>query len=192
MSVNWLAVPNGVVVNVSPGANWGNGIYPLFSLPQTYTTTVLSASWTVLGRNIGQHAYSLVVTGNNLDLDVGGFGSVNGVWAAGSGKFTWGDAGNWNGGNVPGSVGDTTLLGTTVGSGTATITLDVARTLSVLAFSPGVGGAYVLSGTGANALQLANGGSAATISVAGGANAINAPIVLSDNLSVTGTTGNAG
>jgi autotransporter-associated beta strand protein len=76
-----------------------------------------------------------------------------------------------------------------VGSGTATITLDAARTVSGLTFSPAAGGSYVLGGSGGNSLQFANSGSSASISVASGASAINAPVVLCDNVNVAAAGG---
>ena len=76
-----------------------------------------------------------------------------------------------------------------MGGGTATITLGAAETLSSLTFSPGAGGSYVLSGSGADSLQLANGGNSASISVVSGSDAINAPVVLDNNLNVTAASG---
>ena len=46
---------------------------------------------------------------------------------------------------------------------------------------------YTLSGSGANTLTLNNSGSGATIAVANGSHAINAPVVLADNLTVSGS-----
>ena len=147
----------------------------------------LNDGWTVAGAGLGGHIYSLVATGNDIDLDVQ---AVAGVWsAAGSGTFSWGTSGNWQGGIAPNAVGDTALFGTAVGSGTATITLGSAQTVSGLTFSPGAGGSYALSGSGGNSLQLANGGSSASISVTAGSNAINAPVVLENNVNVTAASG---
>ncbi|MGA2255043.1 MAG: LamG-like jellyroll fold domain-containing protein [Thermoguttaceae bacterium] len=116
---------------------------------------------------------------------------VNGVWAAsGGGTFSWGTGSNWQGGVAPGAAGDTddiAVLGVAVGSGTATITLGASQTLSSLTFSPAAGGSYALSGS--NSLQLANSGSSASISETSGSNAINAPVVLDDNVNVTAATG---
>ena len=116
-------------------------------------------------------------------------------WAAGSGTFSWGAGGNWQGGIAPGVVGDAAVLGAAVGSGTATIALDSAQTVSGLTFSPGAGGSYVLSGSGASSLQLAGApgipgrGSSASISVTGGNDAINAPVVLENSVIVTAAGG---
>jgi autotransporter-associated beta strand protein len=114
--------------------------------------------------------------------------TVDGVWTAtGGGTFSWGSGGNWQSGVVPCTVGGAALFGSSVGSGAATITLDAARTLSSLTFSPGAGGSYAISGS--NSLQFANSGSSASISVASGSDAINAPLVLGDNLNVTAAGG---
>ena len=184
-----LGLYAGDVLNVTAGANWGNGMYPLFYLPNTNfpTPTTINAGWTIAGANLGGHIYSLVATGNDVDLDVQ---AVGGVWSAsGGGTFSWGTGGNWLGGIAPNGAGDTALFGTAVGSGTATITPGSAQTVSGLTFSPAAGGSYALSGSGGNSLQLANGGSSASISVTGGSDAINAPIVLDDNVNVTTVTG---
>ena len=146
-----LGLAAGVIVNVTPGANWVNGMYPLFDLPSynfPYPATI-AAGWTIQGADLGGNLYSLVATGNDLDLDVQ---PVAGVWSAsGGGTFSWGAAGNWQGGIAPNAVGDTALFGTAVGSGTATITLGSAQIVSGLTFSPGAGGSYTLSGSGAGA-----------------------------------------
>jgi autotransporter-associated beta strand protein len=120
-------------------------------------------------------------------------GWVNGVWAvSGGGTFIWGTGSNWQGGVAPGAAGDTddtAVLGVAVGSGTATITLGASQTLSSLTFSPAAGGSYALSGSGGNSLQLANGGSSASISVDSGSDTINAPVILGDNVNVTAAGG---
>ena len=114
--------------------------------------------------------------------------TVNAVWTAtGGGTFSWGPVGNWQSGVVPGASSGAVLLGAAVGSGTATITLDAARTLSSLTFNPGTRGSYVLSGS--NSLQLTNSGNSASIVVTSGTSSIKAPVVLGDNLNVTAAGG---
>jgi autotransporter-associated beta strand protein len=184
-----VGLVGGVIVNVTAGVNWGNGMFPLFNLLSLNfpSPVTFDAGWTILGANLGGHIYDLVATGNYLDLNVQ---AVAGVWsAAGGGAYSWGTAGNWQGGVAPNAVGDTAVLGTVVGSGAATITLNGAQTLSSLTFSPGAGGSYVLSGSGANSLQLANDGSSASVSVTGGSDAINAPVVLDGDPTVTVASG---
>ena len=192
-----LGLVAGVVINITAGAQWGNGMYPLFYLPNFSVAnpfTIDAVGWTIIGANLGGHIYSLpgtgndvglVETGNYVDLDVQ---AVADVWSAsGGGTFSWSSGGNWQGGIAPNAVGDTALLGTAVGSGTATITLGSAQTVSGLTFSPATGGSYVLGGS--NSLQLAGGGSSASISVTGGSDAINVPVVLQNNVNVTTATG---
>ena len=112
-----------------------------------------------------------------------------GTWTAGvGGTFAWDDGGNWQGGVAPGSTGETAVLGAAAG-GTATITLDAARTLSNLAFSPGTGGSYVISGSVGGLLQLAAGGSPPSISASSGSNAIDVPVVLGGNVNVAAASG---
>ncbi len=120
------------------------------------------------------------VAGATVDL------TVNAVWiATGGGSFTWSNAGNWQGGVVPGAAGGAAVFGAAVGSGTATITLDTALTLGSLTFSPGAVGSYILTSSGGSSLQLANSGGSASISVASGSDAINAPIILGDSVNVS-------
>jgi autotransporter-associated beta strand protein len=73
-----------------------------------------------------------------------------------------------------------------------TITLDKPQTLGALLLgnsaSTTVG--YTLSGAGSNSLTLNNSGYGAMITVTGGTHGINAPVVLADNLQVSG--GNSG
>ena len=68
-----------------------------------------------------------------------------------------------------------------------TVTLNTPVTLGSLQFgnsgSPRTG--YVLSGSGSNTLTLNNSGNGATITVTDGSHAINAPVILAENLTVT-------
>ncbi len=105
--------------------------------------------------------------------------------------IVWSTSGNWTGG-VPGSGQDTAVFGTALTSGTATVTLDGSRSLASLGFSTTGGNSYAIAASGASTLTLANTlTSTAALSNSGGNHAINAPIVLGSNLSVTATTGSA-
>ncbi len=115
---------------------------------------------------------------------------ANSVWAnAVSGS--WSSTGNWLGGVVPNAAGAGAVFNAST-TAALTITLDSPQTVGTLQFgnsgSAHVG--YTLSGSGSNYLTLNNSGSGATITVTGGSQAIDAPIVLADNLVVTtgGTT----
>jgi len=69
------------------------------------------------------------------------------------------------------------------------ITLDKPQTVGTLQFgnSGNASVGYTLSGSGSNTLTLNNSGSAATITVANGSHDIDAPVILADNLLVTGS-----
>ncbi len=99
---------------------------------------------------------------------------------------SWSLAGNWTGG-VPNAVGAIAAINAPT-TAAATITLDKPQTIGLLELgnsaSPTVG--YTLSGTGTNTLTFNNAGNGATIAVTDGTHAINAPVVLADNLQVTG------
>ncbi len=70
-----------------------------------------------------------------------------------------------------------------------TITLDSPQTVGTLQLSnsAGAGTGYTLSGGGSNTLTFNNSSSGATIVLAGGTHVIAAPVVLADNLVVTGS-----
>ena len=109
--------------------------------------------------------------------------------ASGGKSYTWGSAANWAGGIVPDAPGDTAALGAVAGGGTATISLNAAELVGGLTFSPGAGGRYVVNGGGIDALQMATTGGSASIAVNSGSAAINAPVVLNDNVNVTAASG---
>ena len=115
-------------------------------------------------------------------------GSQLSVWTTAV-KGTWSQPGNWTSG-VPNAVGAGTTFNVST-TAAVTITLDMPVTIGSLQFgnSRSVGAGYTLSGTGANTLTLNNSGSAAAITVTNGTHAINAPVILADNLTViTGGT----
>ncbi len=70
-----------------------------------------------------------------------------------------------------------------------TITLDAPQTVGTLLLgnSAAAGAGYTLSGTGGNSLIFDNAGMVATITLNGGSHAVNAPVVLNDNLTVGGS-----
>jgi autotransporter-associated beta strand protein len=108
------------------------------------------------------------------------------IWAsAASGK--WSDSTKWSNG-VPNAVGAGAELSAST-TAALTVTLDTPVTLGMLQFgnsgSSSVG--YTLSGSGSNTLTLSNSGSGATIAVIDGPHVIEAPVVLADNLVVSGS-----
>jgi autotransporter-associated beta strand protein len=105
-------------------------------------------------------------------------------WTVGSGS--WSTTGNWTN-EAPNKVGAVAVIDAPTTS-PVTITLDSPNTIGSLVLgsgTPGVG--YTLSGSGTNTLTLSNSGSGATITVSDGAHVLDAPVVLADNLVVTGS-----
>jgi autotransporter-associated beta strand protein len=98
---------------------------------------------------------------------------------------TWSNSGNWRAG-VPNGVGVGAVFNVPT-TATVTVTLDTLVTLGSLQFgnsgSANVG--YTLSGSSSNTLTFNNSGNGATITLTDGTHAINAPVVLADNLTVT-------
>ena len=107
------------------------------------------------------------------------------VWSAAV-RGSWSSAGNWLGG-VPNAIGAVAAIDAST-TAAVTVTLDKPQTVGLLELgnSASATAGYTVSGTGANTLTLNNGGNGATIAVTDGTHAINAPVVLADNLQVTG------
>jgi autotransporter-associated beta strand protein len=115
--------------------------------------------------------------------------TIGSAWAAAV-SGSWSKAGNWTGA-VPNASGAVAVIN--VSTTTAlTVTVDAPQTLGTLFLgnSGAAGVGYTLSGAGSNTLTLNNSGNGATITVTNGTHAINAPVLLADNLMVTsgGTT----
>jgi len=100
---------------------------------------------------------------------------------------SWSSAGNWTGG-VPNAIGAGAVFSIST-TAALTITLDKPQTVGTLLLG-NLGNAsvgYTLTGTGTNTLTLNNSGSGASITVTDGIHAINAPVILADNLLVSGS-----
>ncbi len=181
------------------GGSLALGTYPLMSIGGVLTGTPSSAFTIGNDQSAGQETYNLVPAGNLLDLVISPatVSAVNGVWSNTShGTWSWANAGNWVGGGVPGTTlpGDTATFGPGLSSGgTATVTLDGARTLGALSLTTTNGSSYVLALAATDStsfLTLGSGGGTATVSVGGGSHAITVPITMGgNNLTVTATTG---
>ena len=106
------------------------------------------------------------------------------TWAAAV-SGSWSNAGNWIGG-VPDAIGAGALINAPTATA-LTITVDAPQTLGTLLLgdSAAAGAGYTLTGTGTNTLTLNNSGSGATIVVPNGTHAVNVPIVLNDNLTIS-------
>jgi autotransporter-associated beta strand protein len=151
------------------------------------------SGWTVSGVSGRTFNFSLTsITGSGyLDLVVSG---IAGSWTGSTGG-SWANGNNWANNAIPGLLGDTAYFGTSIGSNTATVTMDGARTLSGLSFSTTGGGSYTLSrssGDTTSVLTLAaTGGASVPVSINGGNQAIAVPVVLGSNMMVSTTAGSS-
>jgi autotransporter-associated beta strand protein len=107
------------------------------------------------------------------------------VWAS-AGSGSWSNSGNWTSG-VPNAVGAWAVFNAST-TAAMTITLDSPQTVGnlVLGNSGSTSVGYTLMGSGSNSLTLNNSGSGATITVTDGSHVIDAPVILADNLLVSG------
>lgn len=121
---------------------------------------------------------------NQLVPDLANWG-INSCWALAT-SANWSNNSNWTDG-VPDVAGGSAAISVPTTS-QVKITLDEPVTLGSLLLgnsaSPSAG--YTLSGSGANRLTFNNSGSGDTITVTGGSQQINAPVVLNGNLLVAG------
>ena len=129
--------------------------------------------------------YSATAT-PGADIFVAQVSIPNPSWASAV-SGNWSTASNW-GGAAPGAVGAVVAFNAPTNS-PLTITLDSPQTVGTLQLgnsgSPSVG--YTLTGSGTNTLTLNNSGSGAMIAVSNGTHVIDAPVVMADNLVVTGS-----
>ncbi len=103
----------------------------------------------------------------------------NGTWIqTGSGTFSWGTPGNWQGGLIPGAAGDIANFGSATANN-ETINLDQNRSLGLLTISNGGGGNYTFAGNGFT-LTLDGSGAGALVTNSTGSNTISAPVNLND------------
>lgn len=106
------------------------------------------------------------------------------AWAAAT-SGNWSDATKWTNG-APNGTGAQAIINVPTAS-PLTVTLDAPVTLGGLLLGNSANSAtgYTLAGT--NALTFNNSGSGATIAVTDGSHAINAPVILADNLAIANT-----
>ena len=182
-----LGLSTGTVsLNLADGGGLALGTYPFVSYAGALSGTT---SFNVVNTPLFNRLYTVTsgtVNGvSYLDLIISQ-NFISGVWSAtGGGAFSWATSGNWASGNIPTSGIDTATFGTSVGSGTATISLNGSRTLALMSFNTTGGGSYVLTASDSSTITMGNNGSPAPITVSGGSQTINVPVVLADNLSVT-------
>ena len=105
-------------------------------------------------------------------------------WTAAGGD--WSAAANWTNG-APNVVGAAAVIDAPISS-PVTVVLDNAQTVGSLVLGSGAAGVgYTLSGSGSNTLTLSNSGNGVTITLNDGNHVIAAPVILADNLMVTGS-----
>ena len=116
-----LTLSTGLTLSITPapGSTWTSatsGTYVLATYGSLTNNSSSFSGWTV-GANplLGRHTYGFSVGSGSLDLTVGSAAGVSGTWS-GSGGGSWGTAGDWQGGNIPGYVGDTATFGMAIGS----------------------------------------------------------------------------
>lgn len=149
------------------------------SLPGQSFYSSDGSNWTDLYSVDGTHSENFAIDGLTI-------ASTPIVWAlAASGN--WSAAGSWKNGTVPNGL----AIGAVINASTTaalTITLDQPVTIGTLLLgnSGGATVGYTLSGTGTNTLTLSNSGNGAVITVTDGTHVIDAPVVLADNLTLTG------
>jgi autotransporter-associated beta strand protein len=108
------------------------------------------------------------------------------AWTGAAGNTNWSNSGNWTNG-VPNYAAATAIINAPATSPIA-ITLDSPQTVGNLTLGSTNGLAVTISGTSGNTLTLNNLGSGATISaVSGGTHEIDVPVVLAENLTITGS-----
>ena len=145
-----------------------NGRVELMNFPNGYTGTFANPS-----------GYTLVYLTNEIDV----IGGASHWKLAQSGN--WSATGNWQG-SVPSGNGAQAAIDPPTGGSNYTITLDGAKTVGTLEFgnSNSTTSGYTLSGT--DTLTLNNSGTA-TITVTNGKHGIAVPVVLENDLAVSGS-----
>jgi len=110
------------------------------------------------------------------------------LWASAA-SGSWSNSGNWTNG-VPNAASAGAVINAST-TAALTITLDKPQTVGTLQFgnSGNTSLGYTLSGTGSNTLTFSNtsNNAATTISVTNGSHAIDAPVILAENLLVSGS-----
>jgi len=173
------------------GATFEGGAYRVasgvvFSLPVSggVATVLTSFDGSINGITYGANPVcSLTLIGSTLF----GTGQAGGTYGYGTFFGLPVSVGtNWGTGSAPNGAGCGAVINAST-SAAVTITLDEPAALGTLLLgnsaSTTVG--YTLNGAGSNTLTLNNSGSGTTITVTDGTHAINAPVILADNLVVT-------
>ena len=153
-------------------------------LLMTYGTAAgFSGQFTTLNNNgtplLADH---LTYSGGSVEVVAGAAGPN--IWTA-TGGGSWNVGTNWS--NIVPPVAATGAVFPFLAAA-QTVTLDAAQSVGTMQFSGSSGSSsYKLSSSGTNTLTLNNSGSGATIAVTSGTDTIAAPVVLADNLAVSGS-----
>ncbi len=158
-------------------------------LPDRYLAIpAVSASDPWAGQNIGValiQPNSGTTTGywdiNNVRLT----SALPAFWSGAAGNTSWSNSGNWTNG-VPNFAAATAVIAAPSAS-PISVTLDSPQTVGALLLGSSNAASVTISGTGGNTLTLNDLGSGATVFVLSGTHEIDAPVVLAENLSVSGS-----
>jgi hypothetical protein len=155
-AITFTAGDNFHLFNFSSGPPSGS-----FSLPLNLPTLPAGLAW-----NTG----NLFTTGT---LAVKATAIGNDVWTSSS-SGSWETNGNWSLGTAPGGNGSVETFGNAIGSGSATVTLNVPETAGNLTFNNSQGGSYTIAGAGLSMYSSTSG--PASINVSSGAQTINSNV----------------
>ncbi len=165
----------------------GAGTYPLASFGSLTNNSSGFSGWAVTGTGLGGHGYAFAISGGSLDLTVLPATAV--AWKLATGG-SWNTTTNWQPATIPNTWYYTATFGNTIGSTTATVTLDSSPTVCGLTFSNTGTSSYILARSDSTStLTLDNGVAPVTLSNTTASNTIAVPVVLNSNLAISGTTG---
>ena len=154
-----------------------NGTYTLFDYNTAFTGTLASA-FTIANSQVGK-LYSITNNLGATTIEISIADTVIAAWNV-DGGGSWNAGGNWNPIGVPNSFGAIATFGSvlTGANAPATITVDGAKTVGVLAFDNA--NSYILSGGAGDTITMNNGSGTPLISLTpgSGTQTIAAPVVL--------------
>ncbi len=190
-SANQAGINQWVNFNVtSEVQQWLNGAISNDGLLITQASAVDVNGQPAIGvyySTVGAQANSTAALGPMLVITIASTAGQS-VWSAGV-SGSWSDSSKWSGG-VPNAPGAAVAFNGPTGN-QVTVVLNSPETIGTLQFNNSASGSvgYTLSGVGSNVLMLNNAGSTATINVAGGSHNIDAPVILTDGLQASISSG---
>jgi autotransporter-associated beta strand protein len=120
------------------------------------------------------------------ELSATASGSSTPVYWAFPASGNWSNSANWTSLPVPSAVFAWAVLNAAT-TAALNVTLDEPVTLGTLEFGNSASVGYTVSGAGSNTLTMNNAGLGASILVDNGSHVVNAPVILFDNLTVSGS-----